>query len=172
MPTLPGLALAALLGATLAACGTDPGASGARAACGPVERERADPSSALHLLPGAPEPAYLSDPPTSGPHRSSPPPEGVLAQALDRPTQVLILEGGGVLVQHRDLAEEDLARLSALAGDQVVVAPNPDLDAPVVATAWLAKQRCQAVDLEALRRFVDDHVGRGPGGAEAGEPPH
>lgn len=168
-PASVGLLVALLVGAVVA-CGSGPGPEGERSAetaCGPVAPEPLDASSALHLLPGATEPTYLSEPPTSGPHLSGRPPTGVLEQAIDRPTQVLVLEEGGVLLQHRDLAEDDVARLRPLAGDQVVVAPNPDLPVPVVATAWLAKQRCERVDVEALRQFVDDHVGRDP---EAGEP--
>ena len=131
-------------------------------ACGPVVVERLDASSALHLLPGAPEPNYLSDPPTSGPHLSGRPPMGTLDAALDRPTQVLVLETGGVLIQHRDLSGDEVASLQALASDQVVVAPNPSLPAPVVATAWLTKQTCPGVNLDALSRFVGDHLGQGP----------
>ncbi len=172
-PILVGLVLTMVV-----ACGSDDGPSpGAQApspdeqaqdACGPVTPERLDPSSALHLLPGAPEPSYQSDPPTSGPHLSGLPPTGVLSAAIDRPTQVLVLETGGVLIQHRDLTEEETAQVSSLATDQVVVAPNPALPAPVVATAWLAKQTCEGVDLDALEQFVQDHVGQGPDDAEAG----
>lgn len=135
--------------------------------CGPVIRERLDPSSPVHLLPGAPEPDYLSDPPTSGPHLSGRPPSGVLDEPLDRPTQVLVLEEGGVLIQHRGLDDAAVARLEELATESVVVAPNPDLADPVVATAWLTKRTCEGVDLEALRRFVDEHVDQGPPGGEA-----
>ncbi len=160
-----------LLVAILTACGSrDTSAPDVQSGdgCGPVTAERLDPSSALHLLPGAPEPTYLSDPPTSGPHLSGLPPTGVLPAAIDRPTQVLILETGSVLIQHRGLTEEELTQVAALATDQVVVAPSPALPAPVVVTAWLAKQTCEGVDLDALEQFVGDHVGRGPDGGEAG----
>lgn len=152
--------------ATACANGTDSG-DAESAVCGPITRERLDPSSPVHLLPGAAEPDYLSDPPTSGPHLSGRPPTGVSAEPLDRPTQVLVLEEGGVLIQHRGLDDADAARLDELAGDQVVVAPNPDLPSPVVATAWLAKRTCDGVDLGALRQFVDERLGRGPEGGEA-----
>jgi hypothetical protein len=46
----------------------------------------------------------------------------------------------------------------------VVVAPNPDLPAPVVATAWLFKRTCQITDTVALQDFVDQRVGNGPEG--------
>jgi hypothetical protein len=32
-----------------------------------------------------------------------------------------------------------------------------------VATAWLNKQTCSAVDLAQLRGFIRNHEGRGPG---------
>lgn len=150
------------------ACGVGGGSGNEGSArCGPVTRERLDPSSPVHLLPGAPEPEYLSDPPTSGPHLSGRPPSGVSAEPLDRPTQVLVLEEGGVLIQHRGLNEADAARVAELAGDRVVVAPNPDLPRSVVATAWLAKRTCDEVDLAALRHFVEERLGRGPEGGEA-----
>ena len=156
------------LAVVLTACGVGGGSGNeASVACGPVTRERLDPSSPVHLLPGAPEPDYLSDPPTSGPHLSGRPPSGISAEPLDRPTQVLVLEEGGVLIQHRGLDGADAARLGELAGDQVVVAPNPELPSPVVATAWLAKRTCDEVDVAALRQFVEEHLGRGPDGGEA-----
>lgn len=148
-----------------AACGSDGGAG--TSGCGPITRERLDPSSPVHLLPDAPEPVYLSDPPTSGPHLSGRPPSGMVTEPLDRPTQVLVLEEGGVLIQHRGLDDTALARLGELAAERVVVAPNPELADPVVATAWLAKRTCDELDLEALRQFVDQRLGQGPEGGEA-----
>jgi Protein of unknown function (DUF3105) len=145
--------------AVLAGCGGDDTAGG----CGPDRRERLDPGSAVHLLPGAPEPEYLSDPPTSGPHRVGPLPAGAQPVALDRPTQVQVLEAGSVLVQHEGLSDEERADLEAMAADDVVVAPGQDLPASVVATAWGAKRTCDAVDQDALRQFVADHLGGGPG---------
>ena len=123
-------------------------------ACGTALRERLDPSSGVHILPGAPEPDYLSDPPTSGIHRTGPPPRGVLDEPLDPPLQVGALEQGVVLVQHRDLDADERRTLEELAGGNVVVAPNPDLPSRVVFTAWTAKQQCRAVDPDALAQFV------------------
>jgi hypothetical protein len=80
---------------------------------------------------------------------------------------VLILEEGGVLIQYRDLDEAEVAGLAELAGDQVVVAPNSELPAPVVATAWLAKRTCDELDLDALGQFIDERLGQGPEGGEA-----
>ncbi|MBW3573682.1 MAG: DUF3105 domain-containing protein [Actinobacteria bacterium] len=125
--------------------------------CGPEITEPLDPSSSLHLLPGAAEPAYRSDPPTSGAHLSGPAPAGALDEPIGRPVQVQVIEQGGVVIQYRALAPSEVDRLETLAGPQVVVAPNPDLPAAVVATAWTTKRSCEALDVEALRQFIADH---------------
>ena len=95
----------------------------------------------------------------------SPPITGVVADPIPRPVQVGILEQGDVLIQHDpDLAGADRTALEALAGDGVVVAPNPDLPAPIVATAWLYKRTCDEVDAEALQEMIDERQGKGPDG--------
>lgn len=128
-----------------------------RETCGPAVTEALDAGSSLHLLPGGAEPTYRSDPPTSGPHLSGPAPSAALEAPIDRPTQVQVLEQGGVVIQYRDLDPAAVDRLEALAMDLVVVAPNPELPAPVVATAWATKRSCDGVDLEALGAFIAEH---------------
>lgn len=159
------VALVLVLGTVVVvgACGNGSAPSDeASGSCGPVVTEPFDPSSAVHLLPGAVEPDYLSDPPTSGPHLSGRPPTGAVDSPLDRPTQVLLLEQGGVLIQYGDVDSAAVADLESLAAERVVVAPNPDLPAPVVATAWLTKRTCTAADLDVLRQFIDAHLDQGP----------
>jgi hypothetical protein len=154
------LVLAALVAPT--GCGDDAQGAGS----GPCEerQERLDPASANHVLAGVPEPSYTSDPPTSGPHAPAPPRTGVLDDPLPRPDQVGHLEGGGVLIQYRPtLAADDVAALEPLATGSVAVAPNPDLPAPVVVTAWVRKLTCEAVDVAAIDAFARDHEGQGPG---------
>ena len=131
--------------------------------CGPEVSEPLDPGSAQHVLPGAPEPRYPGPAPTSGPHQAGPVPTGAQDRPLPRPVQVALLEQGGVLVQHRDLGEEDRRRLEARAGGRLVVAPNPALPAPVVATAWGRRLECRGVDLGALDRFATRPGRHSPG---------
>jgi hypothetical protein len=164
-------AAVAALALPLTACGDD-GASADAGACGRIRREALDPRFLEHVLTeeGA---AYTSDPPTSGPHQPGPEVEGVADGPLTRPIQIGVLERGDVLPQHRpDLPADQLSRLEALAGDGVVVAPNPDLDDPVVATAWLHKRTCDAVDVDALREFVDERRGKGPDDQSSSTPTH
>ena len=144
----------------LGACSDDQAAG----PCDRPERQRAQ-LPAIHVLPGQPEPSYLSDPPTSGPHAplTSVPP--VFGTPLPKPTQVGILERGMVLVQYRpDLAPAERQRLLDLSGGPVTVAPNPQLDRPVVASAWLYLLRCDAVDTGALADFIATRTGEAPAG--------
>lgn len=130
-------------------------------ACGRPIEDRLDPQSLQHPLPGAPPPTYATEPPTSGPHQPGRL-AGVLTEPVPGPVQVGALEAGQVLLQHRNLAPADRARLEALAGPQVVVAPNPALPLPVAASAWRTRLLCRAVDIDALERFAADHAGHGP----------
>jgi drug/metabolite transporter (DMT)-like permease len=152
------LVMVALLALPLVACGGGGGAS----ACQPAHSEPLNPAL-NHVLVGAAEPAYTTDPPTSGPHTPGASLHGVLTQPLSRPTQDGALEAGEVLLQYRDLSPDEVKKLSDLASDKVVVAPNPALPDRVVATAWLFKQTCSGVDAEALRGFVRTRAGHGPG---------
>jgi len=130
-------------------------ASDVGATCRRPSPEPVDPQSAVHLLPNAPEPVYRTDPPTSGPHVMNPTVEGAVAQPLPRPVQVGVLERGDVLIQYGPaVSGEAQAQLVGLAGDRVVVAPNPGLSASVVATAWHTKLNCGGVDASALQSFV------------------
>ncbi len=155
----PALAMVALALTGLTACGDSSAADSTAGRCQPAVRERLDAASGVHLLPNAAEPTYLTDPPTSGPHLSAPRPTGLLSEPLSRPAQVNVLEGGAVLIQYRSLDPADRQLVDALATDTgVVVAPNPDLASPVVATAWTWKQSCDSVDVATLQAFIDAHV--------------
>ena len=123
-----------------------------------------DPRSTQHLLPGAPPPSYSTDPPTSGPHVSGGTVTGVQRRPIDEPVQVAVLEEGGIVVQYRpDVPAGERESLASVAEDAVVVAPNPSLPEPVVATAWRHRLVCRSVDLAVLRAFVAERKGRGPG---------
>jgi hypothetical protein len=133
------------------------------AGCGPIVHEPLAADFALHVLPGAPEPHYLTDPPTSGPHQPTEDLGGTMVdEPLSRPRQVGLLESGDVLIQYRP-GDLDGTDLRPLLGPHVVVAPNPTLGSAVVATAWTYKRSCDAVDGQALRAFARARAGKPPG---------
>lgn len=149
-----------LAGLILSGCG----GSATTKACGPAVREALDPNSLVHVLPGAPVPNYLTDPPTSGAHQPAPPIKGPRTKPIDPQIQVGLLEEGRVLIQYRDLAATDVQSLDKLNGTKVITAPNPDLpgNAHVVATSWLVKMQCDAFDDAALQDFIAQHADKGP----------
>ncbi len=139
-----------MVGLALTGCGDDDEPEAA--ACGPITVDPLDTNQG-HLLPGAPTPSFRSDPPTSGPHVA-----GLIVQGeMDRPVtpleQVSTLETGAVIIQYE--SPDDRRDLAPLARPEVVVAPAEDLPAPIVATGWVRSMRCDSVDVDALRRFID-----------------
>jgi Protein of unknown function (DUF3105) len=139
--------------------------------CTPTATEPLDPNSVVRLLPNAPRPEYASNPPTSGAFEVGPQVPANSPVELSGPVQVGLLAEGKVLVQYRDLSAQDLAAVQALAGDTVVVAPNESLTSPIVATAWLKRQVCTAVDTDVLRRFATLNADRGPQAGPSGTGP-
>ncbi len=153
------IVLVLVLAVLAAGCGS----SSSTASCDPIIREELDPASSVHVLPTAADVDYASDPPTSGPHQPTPRIEGRQDEPLLRPVQVGIVEDGGILLQFDPDAFPDPTEFDAIANDPVVVAPNPDLDDPIVLTAWTAKQTCGVLDAVAVQAFVDDRAGQAPG---------
>jgi hypothetical protein len=156
-----GLLAALLLGGCSGASTTGGTASGV---CDPPTREAVDALSTLHLLPGAPDPAYQTNPPTSGAHRVGLYPRGVIDQPISRPVQVALLEKGSVIVQYLPGTNNATALASLASGNVLVtVAPNSTLPAPIVATAWTWKLTCRSASLAPVEAFVKAHAGQGPG---------
>lgn len=126
--------------------------------CDPAFSEPLAADASLHVLSDA-EVSYLSDPPTSGPHVVWNAPQ-VLERPLSGPEQLGILEQGRVLVQFdpAQVSSGDVGLLVAKLPASAHLAPHRNLDAPVVMTAHLTKQRCRALDVEAIRSFAGRHA--------------
>ena len=62
------------------------------------------------------------------------------------------------------LPDEDVAALAAYAEDQphVLISPYPDLEDPVVASAWDAQLRLDEIADPRLQEFTDRYAGNGP----------
>ncbi len=80
------------------------------------------------------------------------------------------LEHGAVWVTYSpDLPQEEVSELQDLANsrDCVLVSPYPDLDSPVVASAWGKQLQLEGADDPALNRFVGSYL-QGPQTPEPG----
>lgn len=140
----------------------------ATADCGPLTYPELQ--FGLHLIAGNPPPVpYSSSPPTSGWHASGRFDIAVQPrnQPLPEPVQVSVLEVGGGVVSYHDLPDDELAELrehvDAQHAGRVAVTPYDKLETGHVAfTAWGVVQDCEALDLDALDRFVDAYVAPDP----------
>ncbi len=153
------LVLVSVLTIAATSCG-----STQKAACGPVVHDQLDPATGTHVLPGAPTPSFIVDPPTSGAHQPAPPVTGVQHKPIAPTIQVGILEEGRVLLQYKGLDASETKQLEGLVSHHVVVAPAASLpnNAKVVATAWVTHQSCQAFDVSTLKSFISERTGKGP----------
>jgi hypothetical protein len=108
---------------------------------------------------------YPQDPPAGGPHD----PSWQKCQVYDAPIRaehaVHSQEHGAVWITYQpDLPEDDVETLAAYAEDEphVLISPYPDLEDPVVASAWGAQLRLDGADDPRLQAFIDRYAGNGP----------
>lgn len=109
--------------------------------------------------------------PTSGPHPSNAPPCGVFP-SLEPGLAIHAQEHGAVVVWHQpNLDQEQITEITQMLQEwdsHWILAPNPDIEEPIVATAWNRRMRFQDLntpvgDADAtLREFVDTYRNRGP----------
>ncbi|MCC6647187.1 MAG: DUF3105 domain-containing protein [Polyangiaceae bacterium] len=136
---------------------------------------RAHPSEGQAHVDACTKVTYGTNPPSSGSHY----PVWAASKAYDAPIPqgfiVHALEHGAVAVQYRP-ADVDAATRAALSawvstlpldptcGDarRVLIAPNPDLDAPFAAAAWQTTLTSTCFHGPTFARFYRDHVGRAP----------
>jgi hypothetical protein len=125
---------------------------------------------------------YDQSPPAGGPHN----PIWQTCGFYDKPVRdenaVHSLEHGAVWITHQpDLPQKQIGKLRDLAQNNslVLVSPYPDLDAPVVATAWGKQLTLQSAEDPGLEQFIKKYsagpqtpdVGLGAGcGGGVGQP--
>ena len=125
---------------------------------------------------------YNSTPPTSGPHMGGLAPWGISEEPIPNEWQVHNLEDGGVIIQYDcpdescpDLKAQLTALVSELQSDtsllsprgevHIILAPYSGIRAasasggkPIALTAWTRIQYFEAVDVEALMRFIRAYI--------------
>jgi hypothetical protein len=108
---------------------------------------------------------YPQDPPAGGDHY----PAWQKCQVYDEPIPnepaVHSQEHGAVWLTYQpDLPEADVEALAAFSDGQryVLISPYPDLDSPIVASAWGAQLRLDDVDDPRLPEFIARFAGNGP----------
>lgn len=124
-----------------------------------------------HLSQGQEYSFYNSNPPTSGPHASSPAPWGVSDTALAKEVAVHNLEHGGVVIWYdcsagaapldedgcRQLRDQlrDVTERKIDEGKLVLMLPYGGLDHRVNLTAWTTLDGFEEFDQEHVEAFID-----------------
>jgi hypothetical protein len=154
-PAQPLLFLLLALACTfLIACASENDAKG----CQQTIREPRAADYLLHVLVDTGT-QYLSDPPTSGPHKVWIAPR-VIAKQLSPSEQLGILEHGDVLIQYkpRAVTNSQIATWKTTISERAHLAPNSDLPSDFVMTAHLTKRICTHLTTAVINRFAEAHV--------------
>lgn len=122
-----------------------------------------------HVPEGANVPPYNSNPPTSGPHTDPLAAWGVYGPEDEVPHDQRLLhnmEDGGVVLWYKPAAdaaatEERIAALEEIASGyrRTVIVPREDMPTEFAFTAWQRLQRFDAIEVDAMRAFVDAYEG-------------
>ncbi len=113
---------------------------------------------------------YAQSPPVGGEHNSIWQNCGFYEEPIRSETAVHSLEHGAVWITYSpDLPQNEVARLRDLAqsNDYVLVSPYPDLDSPVVASAWGKQLNLESAEDPDLERFIGAYS-QGPQTPEPG----
>ncbi len=108
---------------------------------------------------------YPQDPPAGGPHDPSWQKCAVYDAPVRNENAVHSQEHGAVWITYQpDLPESDREILAALAENEpyLLISPYPELEDPVVASAWGAQLRLDDVNDPRLQAFIDRYAGNGP----------
>ena len=135
------------------------------AGCGPIESFEDELGDKPHLGADETFDDYKTNPPTSGVHRGQTSPWGSYREAPDHETLVHNLEHGGVIIHYKDLSDEQIDQVDEFADshvDGVISIPNPEIEKPVVMTAWRHMQECEELNTTAIEGFIEERCNKGP----------
>jgi hypothetical protein len=103
------------------------------------------------------EPEYQGEvPPAGGVHNNSQQQCGYYDKPVPWSLAVHTLEHGAIWITYRpDLPADQIEKLREMASErEMLVSPEPNLPAPIVATAWNHQITVDSADSEQLKRFI------------------
>lgn len=122
-----------------------------------------------HVADGTTITSYNSNPPTSGPHYSSPAPVKFYDTELSDEQVVHNLEHGHIWIAYKpDLPKEIIGALRKFSGGSVIVTPRSKNDADIALVAWgrLDKFNVEesggGIDRQRIKDFIYRYQNRGP----------
>lgn len=143
------------------------------AGCGEVRQFKE--AGRVHISGSTQPKNWNSQPPTSGDHLGTPLPPGIYKDQQDERALVHNLEHGYVVVQYKNLPQQQVDLLTRIAeglsGQKFVLAPYDGLPADGVAlTAWRNLRTCNQSNIDVVSAFVHDFMVPGAGKSVAPEP--
>lgn len=128
------------------------------------------PSLGQKHIPEGQTAIYNSEPPTSGPHYTTPAVWGIHSEAPVDEKLVHNLEHGGIVISYNpeQIREEDLEQIKeqvrqlSKVNPRLVLTPRANLDRVIALTAWGYLQKLDSYDSNAIQTFYEAYVGRGP----------
>lgn len=126
-----------------------------------------------HIQTGAQHDAYNSNPPSSGPHNTSPTPWGIKDAELPDETLVHNLEHGGIEIAYKpDLPQAQIDQLKKIVAalpastqfneTKAVLVPRAANDRPIELAAWTYTLSLDVVDSAQITEFYNGHLDKGP----------
>jgi hypothetical protein len=109
---------------------------------------------------------YETDPPTHGPHASTPAACGVHAESIPNENMVHALEHGTVGIFYKpSLPRADIRTIESIVRDydgRVLSAPYEGMPSDIAVVSWGEMMRLNALDERAMRAYIAAFRGRGP----------
>lgn len=118
-------------------------------------------------IPESTTSAYLTNPPTGGPHYAKSAPAGIYDKEVPDGNLIHSMEHGAVILWYKsDMPATESAKLksifSSVAVSKKIMVPRPDLDVPIALTSWGRLLKLQTIDETQIKTFMETNEDRGP----------
>lgn len=118
-----------------------------------------------HVPEGTKISNYNSNPPTSGDHWPQPAEWGIYLSPLPDEQLVHNLEHGGIWISYKDLDNNAITALGALAKkypQAVVITPRAENDSKIALASWGRLDTFYVLDIERIEKFIKSNINNSP----------
>lgn len=118
-----------------------------------------------HIPEGTKITNYSSNPPTSGDHWPQPAEWGIYLSPLPDEQLVHNLEHGGIWISYKDLDNDAITKLGALAKkypQAVIITPRAQNESEIALASWGRLDTFDVLDVERIEKFIRANVNRSP----------
>lgn len=118
-----------------------------------------------HVPEGTKVTTYNSNPPTSGDHWPQPAEWGIYLSPLPDEQLVHNLEHGGIWVSYKDLDNDAITKLGALAKkypQAVIITPRAQNESKIALASWGKLDTFDILDIERMEKFIQSNINKSP----------